>query len=182
MESKKEHSSLGKASLILAIIGLVLIVVILLSFFIEGFGIVYIAGILYYPVFLLSLIALILGAIAYFGKEKDLYGLIAFIIGICLFVAAPISIAASTYFYVSDRIGDYQDTTPGISFIQDDDNITVAAADLNVFWSNLSIMGTYEEIPSHPYVLAGDKILNCSGIITIVYTPTNKILWSGTFE
>ena len=181
MEEKKKHSSLGKASLIIGIIGIVGIVVVLSSIFIDGFGTIFLVSIFSYALFIFALLAIILGAIAFFGSEKDTYGLIAFIIGICLFIAAPISIAASTYFYVSDMIGG-PEPAPSIIFQKSEHDLTVVSVDLNVFWSELSIDGNYSEIPSHPYVLAGDKIVNCSGTITIIYTPLNIILGSWTFD
>ena len=74
--------------------------------------------------FILPIIAIILGAIAYFGKAKDTYGLIGFILGMCLIVSAPVGIAATTYVRGSGMMGPDIEMAPSITFAKIDQSKT----------------------------------------------------------
>ncbi len=142
----KGHTTIGNASLILGILAIVCIVGVLALVF-SGFGdpaIMIIVSIFSILCFILPIIAIALGAIAYFGKSKDTYGLIGFILGICLIIAAPIGIAATTYVYVSGMMGPGPELHPIITFTKtdfgDENSLTVIVADPDtLLWQDIEL-------------------------------------------
>lgn len=190
------HTPLGKASLILAILAIVCIVGIFALIF-AGVGntaVIIFVSIFSILCFILPILAIILGAIAYFGKAKDIYGLIGFILGICLIVGAPIGIAATTYVYVSGMIGSPPELTPTITFIYTDQSttntLTVVAADpTTVTWADLQLLvnGTVHDHNLSGTVTAGDMIdlTSIAGTgaytITIRHKSTNTLLYMYEF-
>jgi len=188
------HTSLGKISLILAIASISCIIGNLLLLFSGlGFAIFFIVSLLSFLCILCSILAIILGAIAHFGKTKNRYGLIGFVLGVCFLVAGFVVIPATTYVYVGGMMPSPKMTyigMPSIFFVQDDieDTLTVVSvySENTIEWSDIVIdyssgggVGTI--INSGPYVAIGDQITGCSGTITIEYAPTNTFFGSWTF-
>lgn len=182
-------SLMGKASLMIAVVGIISVVCIFALLFSVGYTAFVFVSIFSILSFILSIVAIVLGAIAFFGKTKDKYGLIGFILGICLFVAAPIATAAMTYVHVSEMMPitpiEYM-PTPSIHFVKNDfdDTLTVVSTggySAEVYWSDIAIFGTYDTKPSHTFVVPGDQITGCSGTITITYMPTSTSLGTWTF-
>jgi len=159
------RTSPGKISLILAIASISCIIGNLLLIFSGlGFAIFFIVSLLSFLCILFSILAIILGAIAYFGKTKNRYGLIGFVLGVCFLVAGFVVIPATTYVLT-------------IMSIYPDD----------VKWSDIVIGhssdgGYSHTITSGQYVTEGDQITGCSGTITIEYAPTNTFFGSWTFN
>jgi len=161
---KGKASGLGVTSLILGIIAIVLMAL----FFIPFSSLV---G------FILSILAIIFGAIAFWGSNKDKFGLAGFILGI-IAISLVIVVSALTYFYVSGFVSTPPlETVPSIGFIADTDEytLTVTYTDQYVIWDDLNIIGS-------GVVNAGDKITGCNGEISIVHMPTNAMLFMYDFE
>jgi hypothetical protein len=190
------RTSLGKISLILAIASISCIIGSLLLIFSGlGFPIFFIVSLLSFLCLLFPILAIILGAIAYFGKTKDSYGLIGFVLGICFLVAGFFVIPAATYLHVSEWMPEpmFNVTymkTPSVFFVQDDieDTLTVVSvySEDAIEWSYIVVDYSSEGgvgpiINSGPYVAVGDQITGCSGTITIEYAPTDVFLGSWTF-
>lgn len=108
-------------------------------------------------------------------QKKDRTLLIIAIV-IALIIIVPIAIAATVYVYVISMMPEPSISTPSISFMKSDQNLTVVAADPLTKWSDIEISGIYSDFPSHLYVTAGDQITGCSGAIRIIYEPTNTLL------
>ena len=191
------HTPLGKASLILAILAIVCIVGIFALIF-AGVGntaVIIFVSIFSILCFILPILAIILGAIAYFGKAKDIYGLIGFILGICLIIGAPIGIAATTYVYVSGMIGPPTTmVSPSVMFTKTDQSatntLTVVAVDpVTVEWEDIELLvdGMVENHGMLGIVIAGDIIdltsIAGTGAYTISFRhiPTNTLLASFEF-
>lgn len=188
------HTALGKASLILAIIPIICFIVIFGHFF-SGIGYNNVLGfatrILLLLCFFLPIIAIILGVIAYFGKNKDKYGLIGFVLGICMIVIVPIGLVTITYF---DEI-EYWDSFPNIIFskidLSDTNNLTVVNADpTNLDWIDIELLVDGEAV-DHSIsgrVDTGDMldITSIAGTgsynISFRHLPTNTLLASFNFE
>ena len=105
------HSSLGKASLILALLTVVFfvlsIVVVFVVFIFQDPMIIIFSSLFSFLTFIFSLISIILGAISYWGKDRDKYGLYGFVIGLVFMIltfVVPIAMAATVYVYVSGMI------------------------------------------------------------------------------
>ena len=73
IDEKVDHSSLGKTSLFISIICLIIVMIMIV---LTVFGNIY-GFFLFWPALILSLLSLLLGGIAYFGSFQDIYGLIA---------------------------------------------------------------------------------------------------------
>lgn len=188
------RTSLGKISLILAIASISCIIGSLLLIFLGlGFGIFFIVSLLSFLCLLFSILAIIVGAIAYFGKTKDSYGLIGFVLGICFLVAGFFVIPATTYVYVSGMMPSPEMTyigMPSIFFVQDDIEETLTAVSIYsegaIEWSDIVISyspeGGYDNIiKSGQYVAEGDQITGCFGTITMTHIQTDHTLGSWTF-
>jgi len=144
----KKHGIFGKTSLILGIITIILMVLtIIFPFLLADFsGSMTIILILGLFCIILPIIATILGAISYFGKEKDVFGLAGFIMGIVLIIVSlfviTIAMAATTYIYISGIGGGLSSTPmiglsaePGTDFC----TITLGSPTANdIEWSDIS--------------------------------------------
>jgi len=192
LQSTGGQTVLGKISLVMAFIALGCVIgSILLIFSGLGSTILSIVSILSLLCFLFSIIAIVLGAVAYFGKTKDRYGFVGFVLGICFLISGFIILPAATYVYVSSMLPEGPEhiehiflETPSIDFIQDDIDDTLTVVSINsarVPWSTIYISGTYQTKSTHYYVEAGDQITGCSGTITITYMPTDELIGSWTF-
>ena len=105
---KGKASGLGVASLILGIIGIVLM-------FMIWFPFVSIIG------FILAILAIIFGAIAFWGSNKDKFGLAGFILGI-IGISLIVVVSALTYVYVSSMIGPMPSSSENAAVIVTTDN------------------------------------------------------------
>ena len=106
------HSTLGKISLIFAILTIVFFILVILSVVLAivfaNTSIAVFSSIFNLLMFIFSILSLILGAISFWGKDNDRYGLYAFIIGIVFLILTfvmTIAVAATVYVYVSGMIG-----------------------------------------------------------------------------
>jgi len=181
----KKHTSMGLASLLLVIISILLIVIIVVLLFInigsEIFFILYVFSIL---LFIILIIAIIFGAFAYFGKEKDVYGLIGFILGIIIIATMPITMSATTYLYVSGIVGNglEAESLPYISFDKDNKNATLTLVtiywDEQLKWSEYEIKGNCNKSALGIYLTVGDVISECSGMIEIRHIESNYYIGS----
>jgi hypothetical protein len=73
----------------------------------------------------------------------------------------------------------FTEPTPSIQFFKDNEDrtLTVAQADpADILWSDINIDGTCDASGLGTYVIAGDRITECSGTITISHIPTNALL------
>jgi len=71
-----------------------------------------------------------------------------------------------------------------VTFMQDvvDKKLTVTSADpYDLLWSDFSINGTCDTSNLSEYVLAGDSIYDCYGVIIITYNPTDQLIGLFTF-
>ena len=156
MDEEKKHSSIGKVSLILAISTILFVVIFMASVFLMpgNHTLISILLVLIIPfIFIFPILAIILGAIGYFGKNKDKYGLIGFILGILL-IFSSIPISATTYVYVSGMIGGSSlDTTPGIMCYADNyaDELIIISVYPGVHWSDIQIKTDIEGLSINGY-------------------------------
>lgn len=86
IDEKVDHSSLGKTSLFISIICLIIVMIMIV---LTVFGNIY-GFFLFWPALILSLLSLLLGGIAYFGSFQDIYGLIAFGLGVGYLCIIPV--------------------------------------------------------------------------------------------
>lgn len=145
------HSTLGKVSLILALLTVVFfilsIVIIVLVLFLQNPFLIMFSSLFSFLMFIFSLIAIILGAISYWGKDRDKYGLYAFVIGLVFMIltfVVPIAMAATVYVYVSGMMGPSDiDMPPSVQLVRSNsgNNCTFTIIDVsegNIKWSDLS--------------------------------------------
>jgi len=208
----KPHTLLGKISLVSMILTIVCIVSTIATAF-SGFRGVTIFLLYTFSIlaFILTITAIVSGAISYFGKAKDSYGLAGFVVGIILLLlGVPIAVAATTYVYVSGLMGETISTTPVIACTVDNDNdrLTVISSDLDVPWSEISIKTDNEmtqlsfnggdfytvgnnlvsvaNLGATGYVTLGDyfTIKGVSGevLITLGYNPRNTVIGMWTVD
>jgi len=182
--TSRKKTSLGKISLAFASVTLGCILV---FFFIMSSGLKWESFIFFSLLTLLSiifsLVAIILGVIAYFGKTKDRYGLFGFVLGICFLICSFVLIPTATYVYVSGLQPTYV-INQKIVFSEDTAHgtLTVEFAIEEVYWYELSVFGSYETKPETKRVEPGDQITGCSGTLTIRYDPTGVLVGSWTFN
>ena len=143
-------------------------------------------------------------------KEADDRAVSA-VIGVILMVAITVAIAATVYVYVSGMIGGTKVQTPNVACTTDStlDRVTIATADANIrwrdltitvdpttgvtwqlFWANGTAIAPANTLPTLTYqqyeIAAGDSITltsTTSGInvrVTLKYEPTNSLLGTWT--
>jgi len=147
METKqnKKYTTIGLLSFIFAIISILLIVLIFVLIFANiGSILLVIISIFSILLFIFPIISIVLGAIAYFGKGKDKFGLAGFTIGIILICMAPVSISATTYVYFSGMLSpepSHYYTMSAIMYSPDEtnNNVTfkVTDTDYGIPWSEV---------------------------------------------
>jgi flagellin-like protein len=138
-------------------------------------------------------------------KEADERAVSA-VIGVILMVAITVAIAATVYVYVSGMIGGTKTQTPNVASTTDSttDRITVATADSNILWKDVTVTLDKAGATFRVYyangnpvdavnstgaagtaqISAGDYILlsTYTGNVkaTLKYIPTNSLLGSWT--
>ena len=117
------HSAIGKASLIIGLLTIIFfvlsIVIVVVSLALMNPFLSIFSSIFSFLVFIFSILSIVFGAIAFWGKDRDKYGLFAFIVGLIFIILIFISIAisATLYVYVSGMIGSNgHETTPSLFF------------------------------------------------------------------
>jgi len=198
------HTTLGKASLIVALLAVVFfiisIIIMIAAIFLQNPFIIIFSSFFSILMFIFSLIAIILGAISYWGSDKDKYGLYAFVIGLVFMILAivvPIAMSATVYVYVSGMMGapDIDEVTPSVSLMVDaqDTTCTVTVTSVssnNINWNNIDWTlydsTNFENIyygvnlPSYGGVQAGQTISvtdltdNHDYRLTLTYIPTGN--------
>jgi hypothetical protein len=100
IHAARRHLSLGKISLSCTFAGIILIIVILIFFRVLTYRALPIAQFLANFVLLFSALSIVLGSIAFFGKARDMLGLISMMLGICFLVilALTFSLAGLIFF------------------------------------------------------------------------------------
>ena len=191
MDNVKKHTTLGKISLISAILVIILFCVSIAIVFISALSgsannlLMIGSSIISLLEFIFTLIAIILGAISFFGKDKDRYGLVAFIIGIVfiLLMVITVAIAATTYVYVSGMLSPPGETIPNIHLTRYSDELNVAfVSEPDLLWSDFEIDGSCDTSELGIYIEEGDKITSCTGTITITHKPTDRLISEWQFE
>jgi len=191
MGNVKKHTTLGKISLISAILVIILFCVSIAIVFISVSSgnannlLVIGSSIISLLEFIFTLIAIILGAISFFGKDKDRYGLVAFIIGVVfiLLMVITVAIAATTYVYVSGMLSPPGGTIPNIHLTRYSDALNVAfVSEPDLLWSDFEIDGSCDTSELGIYIEEGDKITSCTGTITITHKPTDRLIGEWQFE
>jgi hypothetical protein len=96
------------------------------------------------------------------------------------------TLTATTQIIVYEKSDDNSSiVTPSFHLIKDDDEDTlvITSADPEgLKWSNFSIVGDCDISGLGTYVVPGDTITNCTGIIIISHIPTNTLIGSWTFS
>jgi len=87
------HISYGKISISCAFAGIILVILVLFLFRTLTYHALGIAQFLSDIIFVLAVIAIALGSIGFFGKTKDILGLIAMFLGICLIAVLIIGLS-----------------------------------------------------------------------------------------
>ncbi len=184
----RKTTVLGKLSLLFACItiGCIFVFFLLMSSRLNWANLIFFSLLTLLSI-VFSLVAIILGAIAYFGKTKDRYGLFGFVLGICFLISSFVLIPAATYIYVSGLQPTLPKTymmSPTVVFSQNiaQDALTVEFVSDEVYWYELYVIGTYETKPGMKLVEEGDQITGCSGTLTIRYTPSDAVVGSWTFN
>jgi hypothetical protein len=95
----RRHISYGKISVSLALTSMIIILMILFFFRLFTSGAFGVAQFLSNIIILLSVLSIILGSVAFFGKTKDLLGLIGMFLGICLLATMAIGLSLSSIIY-----------------------------------------------------------------------------------
>ena len=182
MEEEQKHTTLGKISLLMPIICIILMCIgfslfsplpttsLLLS--ILGISLVSL---------LLLIISMVLGVIAYTSQKKDTYGLIGLIVSI-LFIFMIVPMGASMYVYLTGMSNEYMNT-PFIAFnknTMEKTLVVVSSSSNNLVWSDFNISGDCDASELGGYIKNGDTIRNCAGTIKIIYEPTRTLIgiWS----
>ena len=70
---------------------------------------------------------------------------------------------------------------PDIAFTKSSNILTVSRTDEGLKWDDFTITGECDKSALGGYIIAGDTITSCSGIITIIHNPTNSLIGSWTF-
>ncbi|MBN2600140.1 MAG: type IV pilin N-terminal domain-containing protein, partial [Candidatus Thermoplasmatota archaeon] len=128
------------------------------------------------------------------------------VIGVILMVAITVAIAATVYVYVSGMIGGTKNQTPNVACTTDSttDRITIATADANILWRDVTITLDQAGATFRVYyangnpvdlvnatsgagtaqISAGDYVLMTTHTgnvkATLKYIPTNSLLGSWT--
>lgn len=76
-----------------------------------------------------------------------------------------------------------KDRVPSINFEKDEKNnkLIVTYVSTIVRWSDIRIEGNCNTSGLSTYVVTGDEITDCNGVITIIYEPTKSVIDSWTF-
>jgi hypothetical protein len=201
MDEQKKRTPLGFLSLIFAILAIIIIIIALSIIFLGIGGVATITLTIFIPLyFIFPIVAIILGAIAYFGKSKDIIGLIGFILGIILIVTTPIAIAATVYVYVTDMVPNGISTSENAAAVisQEESKIIVILAmggqnygdgytdyaiyinsveivDLPIIWQvgQQIIIGA----DNGGYIVDGDGLNN--GVYSVTVTILNSVIYDG---
>jgi hypothetical protein len=88
--------SYGKISLTFAFISIIMIIVVLFLFLLLTSGAFGFAQFLSNIILLFSTLSIILGSIAFFGKTKDVLGLVGMFLGICLLAVLTIGLSLAS--------------------------------------------------------------------------------------
>lgn len=187
-QTLKKKSTLGKISLLF--IGMTIGILVIFFLFLPriDWGSFAFFNLLILLSIIFSIIAIILGAISYFGNVKVRHGLIGFVLGICFLISSLVLIPA-TQAYLNEvhpinpiPVESYS-ITPTINFKKNNaqGTLTVEFTTSEVYWYDLSVIGSYETKPGMKQVEPGDQITGCSGTITVRYTPTDVFVGSWTF-
>jgi len=117
------------------------------------------------------------------------------VIGVIIMVAITVAMGAVAYAYLTGMIGEQNRATPAVSFTPSvtEKTITVATADIDIFWNDINITITnatgYSYITKTGIVKAGDtiflqidQILRGKVTVNFRYVPTNSILGAFTIE
>lgn len=108
------------------------------------------------------------------------------VVSIIVMLTTTVAISATVYVYVNGMMVDISKKTPDVHFIYDNTAKTLIVASTNpsiVEWDDFEILGTGTYVFSGlgSKVIAGDRITDCSGEISIRYRPTNTIIGSWFF-
>ena len=174
-----KHSTMGKVSLIFAILTITFFVLgilfSILTVVLQNLSIVLFSTIFTVLTFIFSLISIVIGAVTYWGKDRDKYGLYAFIIGLVFLILASvvqIAVAATVYVYVSGMIGAPEFAQTPSVFLDDSQtgkNCTLTimhVSEDDVKWSDISYTLTD---------ITNTKEIDCT-------PPNNEVLVSYNYE
>lgn len=183
---EQKHTIYGKTSLILGLMLIFSIVIFALMVFfsidISNFGTMmpYVLGIL----LIIAIIAIILGAIAYFKLGKDTFGRAGLSIGIMMLLVLPSNFLVLTDIFSHSDSNDswyYSgNEPPTINFIKDNDAKTLTVESwstpdrLSIRWEDITINGNCELTSTRTFVRTGQIFVNCSGKISFIFKHSNS--------
>ena len=98
------HISYGKISISLAFTGMIMILIILFLFRLLQSDAYTFAQFFSYIIILLSTLSIVFGSIAFFGKTKDVLGLISLFLGICLLAGLTIGLSLTGIIFFKTNI------------------------------------------------------------------------------
>lgn len=114
-------------------------------------------------------------------KDKTVFIIVAVV---AILIIVPVAIAATVYVYITNMISQPAFYTPVINLIQNNTMHTLTVESIGsstVKWSFINVQGNCIIAGHGLYVKAGDSITNCTGIIRIIYIPTNSLVGSWNF-
>ena len=99
------------------------------------------------------------------------------VVGVILMVAIAVVLATVVFVLVNNLSGQ-PESTPRIDFQKDTDSLMVVQADA-ADWTDVEVNGC--TAPEEGPVTAGDVLTDCTGSVTVVYVPSNALIYSAKF-
>jgi phosphate starvation-inducible membrane PsiE len=183
MEEGKKYTTIGRLSVLIPIICVIIISFIFAIMYISPTQSLFLVIIAVSAVISILLIAsLILGAIAFANKKRDNYGLIGIIVSIFLLLCI-IPMIVSSFVYLN--VTPYENMFSYMIFEQNKQEKTLVVSQMysdNLLWRDFIITGNCNTSQLGLYVKIGDTISNCSGNINIKYVPTKMLVGTWSFD
>jgi len=183
MEEEQKHTTMGKLSILIPIICVIIICFIFAIMYISPAQSLFTTILVVSAVISILLIAsLVLGAIAFANKKRDNYGLIGIIVSILLLLCI-IPMIVSSFVYLN--VTPYENMVSYMIFKQNLQEKTLVVSQMcsdDLLWSDFIITGDCNTSRLGLYVKIGDTISNCSGDINIKYEPHRNLVGIWSFD
>lgn len=113
-------------------------------------------------------------------RFRDADAAVSPVIGVVLMVAITAIMAAMVFVLATNMVS--PEATPQVHLEQymNDGELLVLTADPGIPWTDIYANGCTTK-PATGNVQAGDTISGCTGNVSVGHTPTNSLIWRGTF-
>lgn len=102
------------------------------------------------------------------------------VIAVILMVAITVVLSATVFVLVADIGNNVVKPAPSISFDKGANDLMVTSIEPGYKWSEFRVTGCSKPDATVP-VVAGNKLTDCSGDITVVHINTNTLVYRTTF-